>query len=102
MQSNEMATMGSRVNPQSVCVIGSGVLGLVATKNLVEQGLEVQILEKNGYIGGIWHVTEDIRQTSALSGTRAQFSKLRVFKPNHLTHAIKIETLETANAMALN
>jgi dimethylaniline monooxygenase (N-oxide forming) len=58
-----------------VCVVGSGALGLVAMKNLMEQGLEVQAFEKNEYVGGIWHVSLDPSQTSALSGTRAQFSK---------------------------
>jgi dimethylaniline monooxygenase (N-oxide forming) len=58
-----------------ICIVGSGALGLVAMKNLIEQGLEVQAFEKNEYVGGIWHVSQDPSQTSALLETRAQFSK---------------------------
>ncbi|KAH8889101.1 FAD/NAD(P)-binding domain-containing protein [Thozetella sp. PMI_491] len=38
-----------------VCVLGAGPVGLVATKNLAEQGLEVTTYEKQDCIGGIWH-----------------------------------------------
>jgi cation diffusion facilitator CzcD-associated flavoprotein CzcO len=58
-----------------VCIVGSGALGLVAAKNLLEQGLDVQVFEKNEYVGGIWHASPDQCQTSALLETRAQGSK---------------------------
>ncbi|KAK5998901.1 Monooxygenase aurF [Cladobotryum mycophilum] len=58
-----------------VCVIGTGVMGLLAMKNLREQGLHVTALERNEYIGGNWHVTKDPRQVSALPGTKANVSK---------------------------
>lgn len=38
-----------------VCVLGAGPIGLVATKNLSEQGLHVTTFEKSDHIGGIWH-----------------------------------------------
>lgn len=59
----------------NVCVIGTGVLGLLATKNLLEQGLNVTTLERNEYIGGTWHVSHDSSQTTALSLTTANTSK---------------------------
>ncbi|ETS85679.1 hypothetical protein PFICI_03704 [Pestalotiopsis fici W106-1] len=43
-------------NPgKRVCVIGTGVLGLVAIKNLKEQGLDVTAFERNDEIGGTWN-----------------------------------------------
>ncbi|KAI9148825.1 Monooxygenase aurF [Paramyrothecium foliicola] len=38
-----------------VCVLGAGPVGLVATKNLTEQGLDVTTFEKQECLGGIWH-----------------------------------------------
>lgn len=61
-----------------VCVIGTGALGLVAITNLVEQGLKVQAFEKNDYVGGIWHASEDPSQTSVLPGTNMITSKQNV------------------------
>lgn len=43
----------------------AGVLGLVATKNLVEEGFEVTGFERNAYVGGLWHYTDE-DQTSVL------------------------------------
>lgn len=42
-----------------------GALGLVATKNLVEEGFDVTGFERNAYVGGLWHYTDDDR-TSVL------------------------------------
>ncbi|KAM0323264.1 hypothetical protein ACHAQA_008855 [Verticillium albo-atrum] len=49
----------------TVAVIGLGVLGLVAAKNLVEEGFEVTGFERNTYVGGLWHYTDE-DQTSVL------------------------------------
>jgi dimethylaniline monooxygenase (N-oxide forming) len=48
-------TSPSKTPGKSVCVIGTGVLGLVAIKNLKEQGLEVTAFERNDGIGGTWN-----------------------------------------------
>ncbi|KAH6607302.1 hypothetical protein Trco_003615 [Trichoderma cornu-damae] len=64
----------SRVG-NNVCVIGTGVTGLLAVKNLVEQGLSVRALERNEYLGGNWHHSPDAQQVSALPGTRVNMSK---------------------------
>ncbi|KAM4059016.1 flavin-binding monooxygenase-like domain-containing protein [Hirsutella rhossiliensis] len=58
-----------------VCVIGAGALGLVAIKNLREQGLKVTAFERNEYFGGLWHVSQDPRQVSALVETVMNTSK---------------------------
>ncbi|KAJ3496335.1 hypothetical protein NLG97_g2733 [Lecanicillium saksenae] len=60
---------------QRVCVIGAGAIGLVAVKNLKEQGLQVTAFERNLYVGGNWHVSNDTTQVSALPQTRLMSSK---------------------------
>lgn len=53
---------------KDVCIVGAGALGLVALKNLKEQGLQPTVYERNEFIAGTWHVsTRD--QTSALEWT---------------------------------
>jgi cation diffusion facilitator CzcD-associated flavoprotein CzcO len=42
-----------------VCVIGAGSAGLTTAKHLLEEGFEVEILEKTGHIGGLWFFTKD-------------------------------------------
>ncbi|KAH6648794.1 flavin-binding monooxygenase-like-domain-containing protein [Truncatella angustata] len=58
-----------------VCVVGTGVLGLVAIKNLKEQGLQVTAFERNEHIGGLWHVSDNQDQVTATSMTTANTSK---------------------------
>ena len=53
---------------KDVCVVGTGVLGLLAIKNLKEQGLEPTALERNDFIAGNWHVS-DRDQTSVVEAT---------------------------------
>lgn len=36
-----------------------GALGLVAVKNLTEEGFDVVGFEKNHWVGGLWHFTEE-------------------------------------------
>jgi len=35
-------------------VIGAGPLGLLATKNLLEEGFDVTTYDKRSYVGGLW------------------------------------------------
>ena len=72
-----MASQNSVIGNR-VCVVGAGMIGLVATKNLLEQGLEVTTFERNGYVGGTWHASLDTTQTSALPITTANVSKQSV------------------------
>lgn len=44
----------------------TGVTGLAAVKNLVEQGFEVEALERSQHIGGLWRYNEDKNLLSVL------------------------------------
>lgn len=70
-----MASSQSQHIGSDVCVIGTGVLGLLALKNLLEQGLNATALERNEYIGGTWHASQNTDQTTALMGTTANTSR---------------------------
>jgi cation diffusion facilitator CzcD-associated flavoprotein CzcO len=61
-----------------VAVIGLGAAGLVALKNLKEEGFDVTGFERNAYIGGLWKFSEDDK-TSVLSTTVVNISKERVW-----------------------
>jgi hypothetical protein len=49
----------------------SGAIGLVALKNLLEEGFDATAFERNDYVGGLWHFTED---TGITSVTKVKFS----------------------------
>ena len=40
--------------PQSVCVIGAGIAGLVTAKILIGDGFDVTVFEKDSALGGTW------------------------------------------------
>jgi dimethylaniline monooxygenase (N-oxide forming) len=44
-------------------------MGVVAVKNLIEEGFKVTGFEKSGYVGGVWHYTDDENTLSVLKGT---------------------------------
>ncbi|KAK7210373.1 hypothetical protein V2G26_017551 [Clonostachys chloroleuca] len=54
---------------QTVAVVGLGAMGIVAAKNLLEEGFDVTGFERQNYIGGVWHFTEDKDTLSALEDT---------------------------------
>ncbi|KAI1933667.1 hypothetical protein LOZ58_000377 [Ophidiomyces ophidiicola] len=60
----------------TVAVIGLGALGLVALKNLLEEGYDAIAYEKKPYIGGIWQYN-DGSDTSVLKSTIVNISKQR-------------------------
>jgi cation diffusion facilitator CzcD-associated flavoprotein CzcO len=43
-------------------------MGIVAVKNLVEEGFDVTGFERNPYVGGLWHYTDDKDTLSVLPG----------------------------------
>ncbi|KAL7924775.1 hypothetical protein ACQKWADRAFT_319316 [Trichoderma austrokoningii] len=51
---------------RKVAVIGLGSMGSVAVKNLLEEGFDVTGFERSGYIGGLWHFTENEDTLSVL------------------------------------
>lgn len=57
-------------------VIGLGAQGLVAVKNLLEEGFDVTGFEKNDFVGGIWHYSAETR-VSVLPTTIVNSSKRR-------------------------
>ncbi|KAJ4262725.1 hypothetical protein NW757_000981 [Fusarium falciforme] len=59
-----MAT--SSPQEQRVAVIGLGAMGIVTVKNLLEEGFNVTGFDRNGYVGGLWHFTEDEDTLSVL------------------------------------
>jgi dimethylaniline monooxygenase (N-oxide forming) len=61
----------------NIAVIGLGAAGLVALKNLKEEGFSVTGFERNSYIGGLWKYSEN-DQTSVLNTTVVNISKERV------------------------
>lgn len=61
----------------TVAVIGAGPAGLVALKNLLEEGFEATAFDKNSYVGGLWHYTTQDK-TSVLPTTVVNISKERV------------------------
>jgi dimethylaniline monooxygenase (N-oxide forming) len=66
---------GSGRPGNNVCVVGTGVTGLLAVKNLVEQGLSVRALEKSENLGGNWYHSMDTEQVSALPEMKVNISK---------------------------
>ncbi|VUC25460.1 unnamed protein product [Clonostachys rosea] len=54
---------------RTVAVVGLGAMGIVTVKNLLEEGFDVTGFERQNYIGGVWHFTEDKDTLSALEDT---------------------------------
>ncbi|KAH7559856.1 dimethylaniline monooxygenase 2 [Bipolaris maydis] len=61
----------------TVAVIGLGPAGLVALKNLKEEGFEAVGFDRNSYIGGLWQYSTEER-TSVMETTMVNFSKERM------------------------
>ncbi|KAF2623050.1 dimethylaniline monooxygenase 2, partial [Macroventuria anomochaeta] len=60
----------------TVAVIGLGPAGLVALKNIHEEGFDVTGFDQNPYVGGLWQFTEEDK-TSVLQSTVVNISKER-------------------------
>ncbi|KAL1953846.1 hypothetical protein VTO42DRAFT_2106 [Malbranchea cinnamomea] len=60
----------------TVAVLGLGALGLVSMKNMLEEGFDVTGFDRNSYVGGLWHFTEE-NNISVLQSTVANGSKHR-------------------------
>ena len=44
------------------------MIGIVALKNLREEGFEATAFDRNGYVGGLWQFNEDGNKTTATKG----------------------------------
>lgn len=71
----EVYGLGSGRPGNNVCVVGTGVTGLLAVKNLVEQGLSVRALEQSENLGGNWYHSMDTEQVTALPEMKVNMSK---------------------------
>jgi dimethylaniline monooxygenase (N-oxide forming) len=63
--------------PTTVAVVGGGPFGLMALKNLVDDGFDVTLLESRPYVGGLWRPSND-DSISAAENTRFNTSKYRM------------------------
>lgn len=68
--------MGDMHGCTTVAVIGLGPAGLVAVKNLIEEGYDVTGFDRNSYLGGLWQYNE-ADQTSVMQTTVVNISKER-------------------------
>ncbi|RBR19234.1 uncharacterized protein FIESC28_05699 [Fusarium coffeatum] len=59
----------------SIAIIGAGPAGLVALKNLREQGFDALIFERRPSVGGLWSYSENPEYTTALDDTTVNVSK---------------------------
>src|SRR4051794_25643326 len=62
---------------QSTCTDHIGPAGLVAVKNLAEEGFQVTGFDRNSYVGGLWQYNE-ADQTSVMETTVVNISRERV------------------------
>lgn len=60
----------------TVAVVGCGAGGLVAIKNLLEEGFDVVGFDQNDYVGGLWHYTSDAK-VSCMETTIVNVSRER-------------------------
>ncbi|KAK0285548.1 hypothetical protein LTR35_004887 [Friedmanniomyces endolithicus] len=68
--------MTSEQQADTVAVIGLGAYGLATLKNLVEEGFNATGIDRNFYVGGIWHTTAEAR-LSTLPTTVVNVSRER-------------------------
>jgi len=67
------AGLGMRVG-----IIGGGPLGVIAAKNLAEEGFDVTVFERVEGVGGLWRQTTNTTHTSVLPNTFTNTSKFTV------------------------
>ncbi|KAM5430099.1 putative flavin-containing monooxygenase [Microsporum canis] len=61
----------------TVAVLGLGALGLVSTKNMLEEGFNITGFDRNSYVGGLWQYNEGNDNISVLPSTVTNGSKHR-------------------------
>jgi ribulose 1,5-bisphosphate synthetase/thiazole synthase len=62
---------------RSIKLTATGPSGLVAMKNLKEEGFNVTGFDRNSYVGGLWQFTAE-NQTSVMETTIVNISRERV------------------------
>lgn len=71
----------STSNTKASGLTSIGPAGLVAVKNLIEEGYDVTGFDRNSYLGGLWQYNE-ADQTSVMQTTVVNISKERVCAPD--------------------
>ena len=69
--------MENKPKSPKVAVVGLGLTGLTALKNLLEEGFDATGLERNDYVGGLWQWTADGSQTSVMKSTVTNITRQR-------------------------
>ncbi|KAG8360381.1 hypothetical protein FVEN_g2255 [Fusarium venenatum] len=59
----------------NIAIIGTGPAGLVALKNLREQGFNAVAFERRESVGGLWAYSDNTKYTTALDDTTVNVSK---------------------------
>lgn len=76
-----MTTRNGRVIGKDVCIVGTGMVGLAAIKNLKEQGLKPTAFTKDDAVGCLWKPKSDVTKLTALDQTSFNTSKQCVGSP---------------------
>lgn len=63
------------INTCPVCVVGAGPAGLVATKTLIQAGLDVDCFESSSVVGGHWVIDNPSGRSSAYRSLRTNTTK---------------------------
>ena len=63
-------------NSAKVCVIGAGPSGITAAKNCIQNGLDVDVFEKNDKVGGNWVFNSKTGHSSVYENTHIISSKI--------------------------
>jgi len=85
-----------------VVIVGAGVVGLLAAKRLSEKGVDVVVLEKSPFVGGIW--TTYANSTSQVNSSEGSYRPLSDYRkrPNRdhsTTHEIRTDILQMAEEL---
>jgi len=70
-----MSAPSAVTSPARVCVVGAGPAGLVATKNLLGAGLDVDCFEMSNAVGGHWVIDNPNGRAAAYRSLRTNTTK---------------------------
>lgn len=72
-----------------IAVIGAGSSGMTATKQALDQGFDVTVIEKTNYTGGLWRFQENLDENgiasvmqSTIINTSKEMSAFSDFPPD--------------------
>jgi dimethylaniline monooxygenase (N-oxide forming) len=62
------------IDSQEVCIVGSGITGILSARSSLRQGLIPFILEKSSEIGGLWNIKNSLSVWNSLKANTIKFS----------------------------